>query len=37
MPLTIGYLVMAENWFEALNCLVLKHRVYLPVVLRDHQ
>jgi len=36
-PNTEGYTVIAENWFEALNSLVLKHRVYLPVVLRDHQ
>lgn len=36
-PNEAGYLMMAENWLEALNYLVLKHRVYLPVVLHDHQ
>ncbi len=36
-PNTEGYTVITENWFEALNCLVLKHKVYLPVALRDHQ
>jgi len=34
-PNADGYLVMAENWFEALESLVQKRKVYLPLVLRD--
>ena len=36
-PNADGYLVMAENWFGAIESLVQQHEVYLPLVLRDHQ
>ena len=36
-PNADGYLVMAENWFGAIESLVQQHEAYLPLVLRDHQ
>jgi len=35
-PNEAGYLLMTENWFEATNSLVQKHKAYLPLVLRGH-
>lgn len=33
-PNEAGYVVMAENWFEAINSLL--HHLYLPLILRNY-
>ena len=33
-PNADGYIVMAENWFEAINSLL--HHLYLPLILRNY-